>query len=194
MTTKINSILYSIGKFIDNKILCYNFLFSFFKNFFNIFSRITNILYFNSVVKTLHIFSIVFVIRHYFNYIHQFLLNRIPFLDFPFVLKMFFIFNFGIFYIVIILTLLAYTSKIPSYMKSLYGESIMKTLHYNSPGATASAAAATLGLGVAVTVLVEVGETARCKMMLDAWKEAVSVCASKGVAVPSMPTCNPPKP
>ncbi len=194
MGTQLNSIMYSIGRVIDQKILCYKFLFTFFKTFFNLFSRLTRILYFNNLVKILHVFSIVFIIRHYFYFIHQFLLNRITFFDFPLLLKLFFIFNFGMLYIVLILTLLAYTQKIPAYMKSKYGDDIMKKLHFNGPGTTAIAAATTIGVGVAVTVVAEAAETARCKMMLESWEKVARDCASKGVSVPAIPLCNPPKP
>ena len=162
----------------------------FVSNFFNIFARITNLLFFNPIGYLIYIISFTLIFRYNYNFFHHLALGRLGLMDLPLSLQVFTVLNFLIFYIVILLTVLAYSPKIQEYMKKKYGDTIMKELHYNDPKSSLIAALTVPVVAVVTAGIAEVGENKRCQMLLDAYREVAAECIKNGQPVPQLPSCN----
>lgn len=201
MTNIVKNFFEKIGSFLDDKVLCYGPVFSFFFTFFNVFSRVTNFIFFNRLAYLVFVLYIGFTIRFNFRELHELLLGRIDFMEIPLNPQIFIFVFSSIMYLVVVLTFLAFSSKISSAMKRRYGEGIMSSLHYNTGTTTIATAAITAGMGVITMWAAESAETARvqiqaenskelCRMQIEAWQKVSESCVEKKITPPSFDGCN----
>ena len=185
-----------LGGFCDNVFEKKPMVFSFASRFFEKTSRVTRFLMFDSLAYPLSIFLVGFFTNLYFDQI-QIVLLKFKLFGFsqifsilwscPLGFQLFLLVYFLFFQIVTLNTILASSNKISSYMKSKYGESIMKELHHNS---TVSTFVRSL-LPAATTICIFCGNSAieayANVKISDNWKTVAIKCIEERKEVPPSP-------
>lgn len=164
--------------------------------FFEKTSRLTRFLLFDSIGYPLMIFLVGFFTNFFYDE-YQILFLKLELFGFSklfvilgscsFGFQLFILVYFLFFYVVFINTVLASSTKISLYMKSKYGDLIMKELHYNS---TVSTLLKSITPAV-TTVCVFCGNRALqsydTKIVIDTWGEVAQAAIEKGQQPPECP-------
>jgi signal transduction histidine kinase len=179
MTNYVKIFFYKIGKFIDNHILCYHLCFSFFSRFFDFFSRFTNFIFFNKYVYFFFVYWIVWSIRLNIVGLHELLMGRMHFSELTLNFQIFIIVFYFIVYLVIVLTLLAFSEKISNYMKARYGPKIMSERHYNDSTSTLVTVVATIATAIFTATMAEAAENERLRVSAQEDTERQRIAAQE---------------
>lgn len=178
-----------LGSLLDQYVLRRKIPAFFATRYFDFFSRITNFLLFNDVIFVLFLVYLVFSVHVNISDLHSYFLGKITFVELNIYAKIFLCIFVSFLDIVILLTVLAHSQVVRSYMISKYNSNIMKQLHFNSGTTTLTKTAVTAGVVAVVTVVAEATDAYKCKILVEAWKEVSAQCIEKGQPVPNPPQC-----